>query len=310
MTPPKNNHPHLNQTQLSRNDLAGLRVVAVHAHPDDEVLSGGGTLAQLARRGADVTVITCTLGEEGEVIGQPFAHLVADKADQLGGFRIRELQDSLSALGARGIFLGHPTRFRDSGMVGSRAAARPEAFVNNTEAATTELAALFAELRPHLVITYGPDGGYGHPDHIQAHQITHAAAARTPVGRIAWSVNPRAPFATGLAAISAVPAGWSTPDVEQLATVETWDVAVSLSDADLAAKVRAMRAHATQIWVADGSVSATNPVAARAAVADAEACPVVFALSNLIPQPVCPEEYFHIPDEQPAPADLLHGLEW
>ena len=91
---------------MTARDLAGYRVVAVHAHPDDEAITTGGAIAALTARGADVLVVTCTLGEEGEVIGEPYQHLVADQADQLGGFRIRELQRSLRAMGARGTFLG------------------------------------------------------------------------------------------------------------------------------------------------------------------------------------------------------------
>ena len=70
---------------MPQRDLAGYRVVAVHAHPDDEAISTGGALADLASRGADVLVVTCTLGEEGEVIGDTYRYLVADQADQLGG---------------------------------------------------------------------------------------------------------------------------------------------------------------------------------------------------------------------------------
>lgn len=66
------------------NSLSGYRVVAVHAHPDDEAIATGGGLAYLAARGADVTVITCTLGEQGEVIGEPYQQLVNGDADQLG----------------------------------------------------------------------------------------------------------------------------------------------------------------------------------------------------------------------------------
>ncbi|MGG5188687.1 PIG-L family deacetylase, partial [Corynebacterium diphtheriae] len=83
-------------------DLIGFKAVAVHAHPDDEAIWTGGLLANLAARGADVTVVTCTLGEEGEVIGDPYQGLTNKNADQLGGFRIHELHKSLSLLGVRG----------------------------------------------------------------------------------------------------------------------------------------------------------------------------------------------------------------
>ena len=89
---------------MKTKDLTGYRVVAVHAHPDDETLFMGGTLATLAARGAEVIVITLTLGEDGEVIGEPYQGL-ADH-DQLGGFRARELANALDALGVKGIQLG------------------------------------------------------------------------------------------------------------------------------------------------------------------------------------------------------------
>ena len=171
-------------------DLIGYRAVFVHAHPDDEAITTGGTIADLAHRGADVTVVTCTLGEEGEVIGETYQHLVAGEADQLGGFRIGELAASLRALGARGEFLGGAGRFRDSGMAGSPAHQNPRAFVNNTHTATDLLVALFERIRPHVVVTYDEVGGYGHPDHIQAHRITHAAATRAQVPRVLHTVRP------------------------------------------------------------------------------------------------------------------------
>ena len=75
------------------------RLLFVHAHPDDETLTTGATIAHYAARGADVHVVTCTLGEEGEVIGERYAQLAADHADQLGGYRIGELTAALRSLG-------------------------------------------------------------------------------------------------------------------------------------------------------------------------------------------------------------------
>src|SRR5262245_22185776 len=83
------------------------RLLFVHAHPDDETLTTGATIAHYAARGAQVRVVTCTLGEEGEVIGERWAQLAVDQADQLGGFRIAELSTALNALGVDGpVFLG------------------------------------------------------------------------------------------------------------------------------------------------------------------------------------------------------------
>lgn len=284
-------------------DLSGYRVVAVHAHPDDEAITTAGAIADLTARGADVLVVTCTLGEEGEVIGEPYQHLVADEADQLGGFRIQELQRSLAAIGARGQFLGGAGRFRDSGMAGSPASQNPRAFVNSGDVAVEKLAAIFEAEQPHLVLTYGPDGGYGHPDHIRAHEITHAAAERVEVPRILWAVR----LAEETAALmpAEAPEGWRLPEDGELDGVDTSDVRVELNDAAYSAKVEAMRAHATQLWIADGRTTDVNPHAALATG------PVVYyALSNLIIQPIQRVEHYQLGAGLPLDDDasLLTGI--
>ncbi|MCS5478874.1 N-acetyl-1-D-myo-inositol-2-amino-2-deoxy-alpha-D-glucopyranoside deacetylase [Corynebacterium sp. YIM 101645] len=289
---------------MTTRDLVGYRIVAVHAHPDDEAITTGGSLSDLARRGADVLVVTCTLGEEGEVIGEPFAHLTNDHADQLGGFRIGELSRALAILGVRGCFLGGAGRFRDSGMAGSPAHGNPRAFVNSGRAAVDLLVDILAAERPHLLITYGPDGGYGHPDHIRAHEITHAAAKHVDIPRILWTVSDHAETTAGVEAITRVPEGWSLPDATYLAnaTSRGHDVAVELDDAALAAKREAMRAHATQIWFADGSVSVTNPEAAWG-----QGRHPVWALSNLLAQPLLSREHYQLGAGDLPEADLLGG---
>jgi N-acetyl-1-D-myo-inositol-2-amino-2-deoxy-alpha-D-glucopyranoside deacetylase len=89
------------------------RLLFVHAHPDDESLSNGATIAHYAARGAQVSVVTCTLGEEGEVIGDRWANLAVDRADQLGGYRIGELTAALNALGVgEPVYLGGAGRWR------------------------------------------------------------------------------------------------------------------------------------------------------------------------------------------------------
>lgn len=289
---------------MTTRDLVGYRVVAVHAHPDDEAITTGGSLFDLARRGADVLVVTCTLGEEGEVIGAPFAHLTNDHADQLGGFRIGELTRALEILGVRGRFLGGAGRFRDSGMAGSPAHGNPRAFVNSGGEAVELLTRILEAERPHLLITYGPDGGYGHPDHIRAHEITHAAAERVGVPRILWTVGSLPETVEGVAGITQVPEGWTLPPREYLenAGVETHDLVVTLDAAALAAKREAMRAHATQIWFADGSVSATNLRAAWG-----QGAHPVWALSNLHAQPLLSREHYQLGAGSLPEADLLGG---
>lgn len=300
-------------------DLRGLRVLAVHAHPDDESITMGGTLHAMGRAGAEVTVLTCTLGEQGEVIGDTFQHLIADEADQLGGFRINELSQALLELGVTGHFLGGAGRWRDSGMAGDPAHQHPRAFVSSGEDAVAALVEEMAQLRPHLVLTYGPEGGYGHPDHIRTHEITLAAARQLheagewDVQRILFSYVDDAAQQAGLAAIEQVPEGWRHAEPGELPAASGLDVRVPLSSEDFAAKVRAMKAHATQIWIADGDLSHTNPHRAVAVVNDDDACPAVWALSNRIAQPILKHEDFRLGAGAPLP-DGAHlpweGLEW
>lgn len=291
-----------------RRDLVGASVLAVHAHPDDEAIWTGGLLAQLARRGADVTVVTCTLGEQGETFGTTYQGLVADAADQLGGFRHAELQGSLAVLGARGIYLGGAGRFRDSGMVGDPANQHPRAFIHSGQAAVDALVEIYRDIQPDLVITYGPDGGYGHPDHIRAHEIAHAAAEIVPVKRIVWAVNYRPEVDRGLSVITA-PAGWRKPHPGENATVEVADFEVELSDVDVASKIEAMACHATQLQLADGRVSDVYPVPARAVVTDPEAAMGVFALTNLIALPITRREHYQLGAGVLADAHRIAGTD-
>src|SRR4028119_484364 len=93
------------------------RLLLVHAHPDDETINSGATMAKYAAEGVQVTLVTCTLGEEGEILVDSLAHLAADKEDGLGRHRIGELTEAMQALGVKDFrFLGGPGRFRDTGM--------------------------------------------------------------------------------------------------------------------------------------------------------------------------------------------------
>ncbi|MBN9644837.1 N-acetyl-1-D-myo-inositol-2-amino-2-deoxy-alpha-D-glucopyranoside deacetylase [Corynebacterium mendelii] len=281
---------------------AGLKVVAVHAHPDDEAIWTGGLLADLARHGAHVTVVTCTLGEQGEVIGDTFAGLDSHHADQLGGFRIGELSASLAALNARGRFLGYAGKYRDSGMAGDPAGEHPRAFIRHREEAEADLAAVMADIDPQLVVTYEADGGYGHPDHKQAHAITAAVIAaentHTTPRRLVCCVTDHDSLARGLDAITTIPPGWRRAADGELACHHLDRrpagevVAVHLDAAARHAKQAAMKAHATQLWIADGSLTPTNPRAACATIGDFSAASGVFALSNLIAQPLLNVEHY------------------
>ncbi|MBB2993108.1 N-acetyl-1-D-myo-inositol-2-amino-2-deoxy-alpha-D-glucopyranoside deacetylase [Mycolicibacterium iranicum] len=277
------------------------RLLFVHAHPDDETLTTGATIAHYAALGAQVQVITCTLGEEGEVIGERWAQLAVDQADQLGGYRIGELTAALAALGVdRPRYLGGAGRWRDSGMDGTPARHR-QRFVDGGFAEQTRvLADAIDELRPHVVVTYDPDGGYGHPDHIHTHRLTTAAvaAATWEVPKLYWTVTSQSALVAGLADLGEVPEGWVTLPADDLPLVgytdDAIDAALELS-AHNAARVAAMRAHETQITVAADGRS--------------------FALSNNVALPVDSTEYYVLAegtagerDARGWETDLLSGL--
>lgn len=287
-----------------------MKLLFVHAHPDDESIWTGGLIAAAARSGASVSIVTCTMGELGEVIGAPYQELVADKADQLGGFRVAELRSALRALGANGPdnaprFLGGAGRWRDSGMAGDKGNEHPRAFVNSGDEAVAQLRTILDELQPDVVITYDADGGYGHPDHIRAHEITVAACGnRFPT---LWAVTDRAAMAAGLDAITVVPESWQACDVDDFATV-TGHFEVQLDDTAVAAKVEAMRAHATQVWFADGSVSEVNPDAVYGQTDGSGRARAVWAFSNLLCQPLTPTEAYRFGTATTATLEALGKL--
>ncbi|MFE3193495.1 N-acetyl-1-D-myo-inositol-2-amino-2-deoxy-alpha-D-glucopyranoside deacetylase [Nocardia sp. NPDC059240] len=287
-------------------------LLLVHAHPDDESITTGGTIAHYRKRGLPVTVVTCTLGEQGEVIGDEYAHLVADQADQLGGYRILELTRALAELDAGAPhFLGGAGRWRDSGMAGTPSARNPRAFVNSGNAATDALVQVILELRPRVVIGYDPRGGYGHPDHIRAHEITMAAVDAASdwgwtVPKLYWTVTDGTVLAMHTEALKrrtvdqlpgALPRGWRLPNTGELACVPADSVTTTVDVSDvLAAKRAALRAHATQVTVAPSGRE--------------------FALSNDIAQPVLPEEHYILVRGERGPLgpdgrehDLFAGLE-
>lgn len=279
------------------------RLLFVHAHPDDETLTTGATIAHYVALGADVRVVTCTLGEEGEVIGAQFAQLAVDKADQLGGYRIMELTAALAALGVGGPrFLGGAGHWRDSGMAGTPPRQQQRWVDADAAEAVGALVDMIAEFRPHVVVTYDPDGGYGHPDHIQTHRVTTqavAAAAQSgwTVPKFYWTVMADSALRSGLDALHDVPVEWNLAKAEDVPYCYTDDQIDAVVDATAAlpAKVAAMTAHATQVSVtADGHT---------------------FALSNNIALPVLGQEHYVLVAGQPGArdsrgweTDLLAGL--
>ena len=251
-------HPTTVRRVVLVSDLSRPSVLFVHAHPDDETIGTGATMARYAKLGANVTLVTCTLGEEGEIHVPAMAELAADRADQLGGYRIAELAEACAALGVTDHrFLGGAGRYRDSGMMGLPTNAHPRAFWGaDLDEAATALVDVIREIRPQVAVTYDPNGFYGHPDHIQAHRVTMravelAAAEGIAPTKVYWTAVPREvieagmrefgdssdnPFA-GIDDVADLPFG--TPSVDIAARIDGHEYAD--------AKNSAMRAHATQI---------------------------------------------------------------
>lgn len=145
-----------------------LTLMAVHAHPDDEVLGGGGTLARYAAAGHRVVLVTCTDGAVGEIVDPAIATL-----ETLADVRAEELRAACALLG---ITAQHFLGYGDSGMMGTPENEAPHAFWQaDLDEATGRLVALIRQHRPHVLLTYDANGFYGHPDHIQAHRVTVAA---------------------------------------------------------------------------------------------------------------------------------------
>lgn len=147
-----------------------LTLMAVHAHPDDEVLSTGGILARYAAEGVRTVLVTSTYGEVGEINDPSVAHATPE---ELGQIRIKELEAACRILHVSELrWLG----YRDSGMAGTEANNHPASYHQAPLAETTgRLVKLIRELKPQVLVTYDENGGYGHPDHIKAHQTTVAA---------------------------------------------------------------------------------------------------------------------------------------
>ncbi|MDF5754644.1 N-acetyl-1-D-myo-inositol-2-amino-2-deoxy-alpha-D-glucopyranoside deacetylase [Spongiactinospora sp. TRM90649] len=254
------------------------RLLLVHAHPDDETIGTGATMARYAAEGARVTLVTCTLGEEGEIIPDELGHL---GPDALGEHRVGELGAACAALGVGDHrFLGGPGRYRDSGMMGAASNHRPDAF---WQAPLDEPAGLLAEIirevRPQVLVTYDENGYYGHPDHIQAHRVARRATELAAEGDAPWRVakfyhtaTPRSAIRRAAEAMREGRSGFIAEDVD--------DAPYGSDDRDITTeidarpylpnKIEAMRAHATQISVS----------------------PPWFALSNGIGQEIAGVEHF------------------
>lgn len=294
-------------------------LVAVHAHPDDETLATGALLATWAAAGRPVMVVTATRGERGEVIGSALAHLAGD-GPALAAHRERELAAALAALGVREhAFLDtlpgwSGGRLEDSGMAwadaGRRAVAAPDAVAAGTAFAARDLDALAAPLarllvarRPDVVATYEPGGGYGHPDHVRAHDVVRRAvelataeltaaeltAAGHAVPVVLWAAQGRTVARAARAALRRRGAagdlvGTVPADDDVFASVVADDARVAVevdTRAVRPAVLAALRAHATQVQHV-------------AAVDDEPALAGTYALSLGLAEPVLPVEQYRV----------------
>jgi N-acetyl-1-D-myo-inositol-2-amino-2-deoxy-alpha-D-glucopyranoside deacetylase len=296
-------------------------LLSVHAHPDDESIGNGATMARYVAEGVGVTLVTCTGGEMGEILVPEMEHMAADKDDTLADQRKTELDNAMKALGVTDHrYLGGFKRYRDSGMKwhpdGHAVPAddvHENAFWNAdlTEAAS-HLVEIIREVRPQVMLTYDEFGGYGHPDHIQAHRVaTYAAAlAAVPsyrrdlgeahdIAKIYWGAMSADRVRQGLRDLRA--AGDTTsfegmdPDNLPAFMVEDDALAAKVEADDYAAaKTEALKAHRTQIAV-DGPF---------------------FALSNNQGNEIWGTEFYRLAKGTPGPTgpdgletDLFAGLE-
>jgi N-acetyl-1-D-myo-inositol-2-amino-2-deoxy-alpha-D-glucopyranoside deacetylase len=277
-------------------DEPARRLLLVHAHPDDESIGTGATMAKYAAEGAGVTLVTCTGGEMGEILVPRLEHLAADRDDRLAEHRRKELADAMKALGVTDHrFLGGFGRFRDSGMVwhedghavvGDDVPDNAFWHADLTEAATL-LAEVVREVRPQVLVTYDQFGHYGHPDHIQAHRVAMYAAqlAAVPsyrrdlgdaweIAKIYWIAISDTRMRRGLRALresgdAASFRSWD-PDGELPMTSSDEDISTEIDGTAYAeAKLDALRAHRTQITVDGPFFALSNNLGSEAVAVEA-----------------------------------------
>lgn len=272
---------------------AAKRLLLVHAHPDDETINNGVTMAKYVDLGAQVTLVTCTRGEEGEVLVSELASLASDKDDKLGEHREIELKDAMVELGIKDFrFLGAPSKkWRDSGMMGTPQNERGDVFWQaDLDEASLELVKIILEIKPQVLITYDEFGGYGHPDHIKAHRVAMRAAELAAqqgwqVSKIYWNAIPRSVIEMGIEKMKEVGSDFfGAESADDLPFAKPDELVSTVVNAPeyVPAKLAAMKAHATQISV-DGPF---------------------FALSNNLGLSVWGDEYYTlVKGEKAAPFD-------
>ncbi len=301
-------------------DSPAQRLLLVHAHPDDETIGTGATMAKYVAEGRGVTLVTCTGGEMGEILVPELEHLAADRDDQLAEHRRGELAEAMEILGVTDHrYLGGFGRYRDSGMawhedghatIGTDVPDNAFWLADLTEAAA-DLVAVIREVRPQVLVTYDQFGHYGHPDHIQAHRVATYAAdlAAVPsyrhdlgepwdIAKVYWTAMSESRMRESLRALRAAgdhtsfegmdpegPLPMTTPDADISTAVD--------ATAQVDQKLDALRAHRTQVTV-DGPF---------------------FALSNNVGNQAWGTEFFRIAKGRPSPdgpggleTDLFAGL--
>jgi N-acetyl-1-D-myo-inositol-2-amino-2-deoxy-alpha-D-glucopyranoside deacetylase len=284
---------------------ASKRLLLVHAHPDDETINNGATMAKYAAEGVQVTLVTCTRGEEGEVLVESLANLASSRDDKLGEHREIELKNAMVHLGINDFrFLGSPNKkWRDSGMIGTTQNERKDVFwqADLTEAAQ-ELVKIILEIKPQVLITYDEFGGYGHPDHIKANQVAMLAAELASnqgwkISKIYWNTMPKSVIQMGIDKMKEVGSSFFGADsVEDLPFAKPDELVTSVIKAPdyVEQKLAAMKAHETQISI-DGPF---------------------FALSNNLGLSVWADEYYTLVkgekskpfDESGREIDLFAGV--
>ena len=236
------------------------RLLLVHAHPDDETINNGVTMAKYVAEGSLVTLVTCTRGEEGEVLVPELAHLASAYDDKLGEHRETELRDAMRELGVTDFrFLGAPMKqWRDSGMMGSDHNNRSDNFWNaDLDEAAESLVEIILETKPHVLVTYDEIGGYGHPDHIQAHRVAMRGAelARErgwEIQKIYWNTIPRSIIEQGIEAMKDTGNQFFGVDkAEDFPFAQPDELVTTVINGEdfVEKKMAAMRAHPTQIAV-------------------------------------------------------------
>jgi N-acetyl-1-D-myo-inositol-2-amino-2-deoxy-alpha-D-glucopyranoside deacetylase len=257
----------------------GRRLLLVHAHPDDESIGTGATMARYAAQGVQVTLVTCTLGELGEIIPPDLAHLAWDADGGLGQHRIGELAAACAALGVTDHrFLGGPGKWRDSGMMGTPSNDWEGCFWRaDIDEAASDLLAVINEVRPQVLVTYDDNGFYGHPDHIQAHRVAWRAfeLADGLVDKFYATAVPKSVLVEAMALMQEDGTGGGEVGGADFTRVESVDelpfgtddanVTTEIDACDyLDAKLAAMRAHVSQIAVDSPFFALSDKVGRRA----------------------------------------------